>query len=247
MNLTRIKTLFAFFGIYIVCGTTFLAISIGVKSFPPFLLSGVRFVAAGILLFIFSLLKGDGFGSLHDWKKNTIIGLFILTGGTGLLTWAEQYISSTEACAIEASGPFLFIALDRKNWRFNFSKKLIIIGLVTGFLGLIIFLKGNITHQNPVDHPLKSLSVLVVIISLVSWVIGSLLSKKLAPANSLGMNTAQQLLGAGTACFLISLSRSEISKFQPLEVSGKAWISIIYLIIFGSIIAYLSYQLKTHQ
>jgi drug/metabolite transporter (DMT)-like permease len=73
--------------------------------------------------------------------------------------------------------------------------------------------------------------------------IGSLLSKKLAPANSLGMNTAQQLLGAGTICLLISLSRSEAANFHPLEVSSTVWLSVVYLILFGSIIAYLSYQL----
>jgi drug/metabolite transporter (DMT)-like permease len=242
MNLEKFKTLFAFFGIYVIWGTTFLAISIGVKGFPPFLLSSLRFAAAGIILLVFSLMKGENSGSLFNWKKNMVIGLLVLTGGTGLLTWAEQYLSSTEACTIEASVPFLFIALDRKNWRFHFTKKMIIAGLIVGFIGVLVFLHGSLSHDNAVDYHLKIFGVLIVIISLICWVIGSLLSKKLAPSNSLGMNTAQQLLCAAIGCFLISVAKMEIKDFYPSQVSNTVWISIIYLVLFGSILAYISYQ-----
>jgi drug/metabolite transporter (DMT)-like permease len=238
----RLKTLFAFFGIYIIWGTTFLAISIGVKGFPPFLLSSLRFAAAGLILLTFSLIKGESAGSFHNWKKNIVIGLLVLTGGTGLLTWAEQYLSSTEACTIEASVPFLFIALDRKNWRFHFTKKMIIAGLIVGFSGVMVFLQGSLSHDNGTNQPLKIYAVGIVIVSLIFWVIGSLLSKKLAPSNSLGMNTAQQLLSAATACFFISLAKMEIGTFHPSQVSSTVWFSILYLIIFGSILAYISYQ-----
>jgi drug/metabolite transporter (DMT)-like permease len=242
MNLEKLKTLFAFFGIYIIWGTTFLAISIGVKGFPPFLLSSLRFAAAGIILLVFSLMKGESAGSLYNWKKNMVIGLLVLTGGTGLLTWAEQYLSSTEACTLEASVPFLFIALDRKNWRFHFTKKMIIAGLVVGFIGVLVFLQGSLQQDNATDYHLKLFSILIVVISLICWVMGSLLSKKLAPSNSLGMNTAQQLLSAATACLIISVARMEVKEFHPAKVSSTVWLSIIYLVVFGSILAYISYQ-----
>jgi len=174
----RIKIGLAFFGIYIVWGTTFLAISFALKGFPPFILSGLRFSIAGILLFAYAILKGGKVWKLADWKRSGMVGLLVLTGGTGLLTWGEQYVSSTEACTIEAAGPLLFIAADRKNWSFYFSNKTIIAGLLTGFAGVILFLSGSLLSSATGQTELKTGGIIAIIIATCCWVSGSLLVKK---------------------------------------------------------------------
>lgn len=143
----------AFINIYVIWGITFLAISFGLKGFPPFILSGFRFLAAGLLMLGWLVAKGEKANSLTNWKKNGITGILILTGGTGLVAWGEQYVSASEAAIAIATGPFWFIAIDKKNWKYYFSDKFIPIGLIIGFAGLILFLNGSVssTHHATAD------------------------------------------------------------------------------------------------
>jgi len=231
----------AFTNIYVIWGITFLAISFGLKGFPPFILSGLRFLVAGILMIGYLLSKGERANSLTNWKKNAITGVLILTGGTGLVAWGEQYV--TAAISI-ATGPFWFIAIDRKNWKYYFSDKFIPIGLAIGFVGLIFFLKGSV-HSNAahamVDGNLRITAFIVLGLSSIAWVLGSLYSKKNPASHSTFMNIAQQLIVAGVAAFLIAFIRGEWTHFSVSAVPLPAWFGVLFLIFFGSIVAYLSY------
>lgn len=235
-------TAFAFFGIYVVWGTTFLAIKVALKDFPPFLLAATRFSIAGTLLMGYAVLKGDKPCILRDWKRNVVVGALVLTGGTGLLTWAEQYVSSTEACVIEAAGPFLFIAFDRANWSYYFSKKTIITGLVIGFSGVLFFLHGSMAIGSEGNRAMKSVGIIVIVISVINWVSGSLVAKSWASSNSIIMNVSQQLLSAGILSSIISTLTLEKTNFNVTDISWTGWASLGYLIVFGSIVAYICYQ-----
>lgn len=234
----------AFTNIYVIWGITFLAISFGLKGFPPFILSGLRFLVAGILMIGYLLSKGEKANSLINWKKNAITGVLILTGGTGLVAWGEQYVTASEAAISIAAGPFWFIAIDKKNWKYYFSDKFIPIGLVMGFVGLIFFLKGSInsnTAHAATDSHLHITAFVVLGLSSIAWVLGSLYSKKNPASQSTFMNIAQQLIVAGVAAFLISLFRGEWTDFSVSTVPVSAWAGVLFLIFFGSIVAYLSY------
>lgn len=232
----------AFTNIYVIWGITFLAISFGLKGFPPFILSGLRFLVAGILMIGYLLSKGEKANSLINWKKNAITGVLILTGGTGLVAWGEQYVTASEAAISIATGPFWFIAIDRKNWKYYFSDKFIPIGLAIGFVGLIFFLRGSAhaTHSS-IDPHLRMTAFVVLGFSSIAWVLGSLYSKKNPASQSTFMNIAQQLIVAGVAAFLISLFRGEWTDFSVSTVPVSAWAGVLFLIFFGSIVAYLSY------
>ena len=112
-NKTAFVTILAFASIYIIWGSTFLAISFGLEGFPPFILSGFRFFIAGLLLFVWRKAKNETAASVVAWKKNAITGILILTGGTGLVAWGEQYVSSTEAAIAIAKDPSRDLAAKR--------------------------------------------------------------------------------------------------------------------------------------
>ncbi|PQA97865.1 hypothetical protein B0A69_00585 [Chryseobacterium shigense] len=233
----------AFINIYVIWGITFLAISFGLKGFPPFILSGFRFLAAGLLMIGWLLAKGEKANSLTNWKKNAITGILILTGGTGLVAWGEQYVSASEAAIAIATGPFWFIAIDKKNWKYYFSDKFIPIGLIIGFVGLILFLNGSVSsaHHTAVDGNLRITAFIVLALSSVAWVLGSLYSKKNPASQSTFMNIAQQLITAGVASFIIASFRQEWHGFSFSNVPASAWAGVLFLVFFGSIVAYLSY------
>lgn len=241
-NKSSLLVLLAFAGIYIIWGSTFLAISFGLKGFPPFILSGFRFLFAGLILFIWRKVKSEKSGTASRWKKNAITGILILTGGTGLVAWGEQFVTSTEAAIAIATGPFWFIALDKKNWNTYFSNKFIIGGLIIGFTGLLLFLKGSIAANHPqADGNIRLLAFVVLALSSISWVLGSLYSKNNPAGNSTFMNIAQQLIVAGIASFVIAGLRGEWNTFAILEVPLASLFGLLFLILFGSIAAYVSY------
>lgn len=234
---------FAFANIFIIWGSTFLAIAYGLKGFPPFMLSGFRFLAAGLLLFTWRIFfRGDAFPSASQWGRNTVVGALILTGGTGLVAWSEQYVSAPEAAIAVATTPFWFIALDRKNWSRYFSDRLILVGLITGFGGLLLFLRGSFLSDNAHGvSSLRSVAFVVLALSSIAWVLGSLFSKNRSSSSSTVMNSAQQLLAAGGISMLISLLSGEWKGFSFVRVPAEAWGGLVFLILFGSITAYLSY------
>lgn len=241
-NKFSILVILAFAGIYLIWGSTFLAISYGLEGFPPFILSGLRFLIAGLILFAWRKSKGESAGTPEGWKKNAITGILILTGGTGLVAWGEQYVSSTEAAIAIATGPFWFIALDRKNWAEYFNNKLITGGLFIGFAGLVLFLKDSInTEVQQVSGSLRLVAFVVLALSSVSWVLGSLYSKNNPAPNSTFMNIAQQLIVAGLSSFVIATLRGEWNGFNIVQVPKVSWYGLVFLILFGSIVAYVSY------
>ncbi|GAA4925248.1 EamA family transporter [Mucilaginibacter defluvii] len=189
----------------------------------------------------YQLLRGERPFSIIDWLKNAVSGILILSFGTGLLAWGEQYISSTEGCIIQAAAPFIFIAADRPQWKTHFSNKKIIAGLVIGFIGLVLFLSGGLLASGAVSHA-KLIGSAMVIVSLFFWVGGSLFTKKQPAAYSIATNTAQQLICAGIFSLLLATGNGEFKSFKAFRVPDQAWYGLGYLILFGSLMAYFSYQ-----
>src|SRR5688572_8047940 len=139
------KVILAFAAIYVIWGSTYLAILWVIRDIPPLLMSGIRFIAAGVILFGLCLWKGETLPDYSSFVKNSVCGILMLFGGTGAVAWSEQYIPSGLAAVIVTTVPFWFILLDRKKWSFYFSNKLIIPGLLFGFTGVVL-LAGFDSH-----------------------------------------------------------------------------------------------------
>jgi len=242
INNFKFRIILAFAGIYIIWGTTYLAITYGLKGFPPFILSGLRFLIAGSLILGWLWAKGEKPNSAVNWYKNFIPGLLILAAGVGLVAWGEQYVTSTEAAIIMATEPFWFILLDKKNWKKYFSSPLVVTGLLIGIAGLLLFVKDSLLSGAHNGHEtLRITAIGVLFVSSVLWVIGSLFSKNRSSSHSIFMNVGQQLIVGGILSLIIATVTGEWNSLQLSAIPVEAWSGLIYLIFFGSIAAYLSF------
>jgi drug/metabolite transporter (DMT)-like permease len=233
--------LLAFLAIYIVWGTTYLAIVYGLRGFPPFLLSALRYLIAGTLLAGWCKIRGQRMPSIAVIKVCVISGLLMLIGGSGLVTWSEQYVGSGQVAIIIASEPFWFLLMDKKRWREYFTNWFIIAGLLIGFTGIVLFF-GFSNSQPDIAVNLQWLGYTVVIISALFWVGGSLYAESRLDGSVSNILTACiQLIAAGLGSLLISGLTGELRTFSFRAVPLAAWEGLFYLVIMGSLVAYMAF------
>ena len=232
----------AFAAIYIVWGSTYLAILIGLNDIPPFLMSAIRFLLAGVILHIWCQLKAESLPSREVIVKNSIAGILMLVGGTVSVAWAEQYLSSSMAAIIVTILPFWFVVLDSRQWKFYFRNKSILTGLFLGFAGVCLLLgfgsKEWLLHQT---YSSQLQGIIVILLGGVAWTLGSLYSKYQPVKTSLLVNGYIQLLSSGIFCLMISGVIGEWQRFSVVDTSTSSWLALIYLAVMGSLVAYLSY------
>ncbi|AMR31137.1 hypothetical protein A0256_06715 [Mucilaginibacter sp. PAMC 26640] len=231
--------LFAFFNIYIVWGSTYLAVAVGLKSFPPFILVGLRYLVAGFLMLAWAKLKGEHLPERKLFGRQAVSGILMLIGGTGMIAWAEQYISSGQAAILVATEPLMFLIIDRKRWPEYFSNWYILCGLAVGFTGIFLFLKLGVTDTSA--SPMVTIASIAVLFSAMLWVFGSLITKSSQGKSSAVMNASIQLLSAGVAAFVIAFCKREQVGFSFANIKPEAWAGLIFLIVMGSLVAYLSF------
>lgn len=226
----------AFAAIYIIWGSTYLAILYTLKSIPPFLLSGFRFSIAGAVLISWRLANGEkplAAPAMH----HAFGGILMLSGGTGAVAWAEQYISSGLAAIIIASMPFWFVMLDYRQWSYNFSQKMVLLGVLIGFVGIVTLFgaeAGSFSGQT-------LFSMLVLLGGCVLWATGSLYVKYQISAQSVTMNAGIQMFAAGLFSTMLGYLQGETDTFSLSAVTHESWLGLFYLIGFGSLVAYSSY------
>lgn len=238
----KLLTGLAFTAIYFIWGTTYLVILIGLEDFPPHIMASIRFVIAGILLVGYCLFRGESLPSVRTLKKNVIIGIIILSGGQGILIWAEQFIPSGYAAVLVATLPFWFVIIDKKQWSNSFSNPFIIFGVILGFCGILLlfkdYLSENILSENDRMHIIASIAVLI---SAILWVGGSLYHKYKPAKGSIYSNLGWQLLGGAAFSFFVSLTLGELDSFSLQSVEWESWAAVLYLALFGSIAAFAAY------
>ncbi len=237
----KIKLIFAFAAIYIIWGSTFFGVHVALKSFPPFLLSALRLLIAGIALFIFCVFKKEQAPAWPDIKKNMICGLVIFVGGIVAVVWAQQYISSSLASVIITT-PFWFIVLDKQEWKFYFSSKWIIMGLILGLAGVILLMGLKEGRAGKGSPEMQLISILIIIAGSFFWVSGSLYLKYKPSKSSVYVNTTIQLLSAGVFCIFLSWLNAEQVSFSLNAVRTDAWIALFYLSIVSSLITFLAFM-----
>lgn len=241
MNKTQWTVILAFAAVYIIWGSTYIALLIGIQSIPPFLLSALRFLFAGTLLCGWCLVKREFFPSVKSIGVNSVAGVLTLFCGTVSVAWAEQYISSSLAAIIVTAIPFWFIILDKKQWSFYLNNKTIIAGLLIGFTGVIILVGFDKEYSANNTQNNQLVGILAVIAGGIGWTSGSLFAKYRPTGSPLLVNTALQLLSAGVFCILVSYLSGEWKNFSFSSVSSNAWLALFYLATMGSIVAYSSY------
>jgi len=233
----------AFAIVYVVWGSTYFFIQKALAGFPPFILGTFRFLVAGALLMAWCRFRGE---QILDWKniKYAAISGFLMLGiGNGIVIWVEQFIPSGLVAIMVASAAIWFVILDKPKWKENLSSKSTIAGLIIGFIGVILLFGEQIMRSlNTSQSNMQILGMALLMIGPIAWAGGSLFSKyKSDPQSSVAVNTAWQMIAAGIAFIPGSLLSSEFKGFNWETIPLDAWLSIGYLIIFGSIAAFSAY------
>lgn len=220
--------------VYVVWGSTYLAIKIAVETMPAFTMAGVRYVVAGLLMLVVLAVARRSTLRMTWQQAGTaaLAGVLLPLGGNGLVTVAEQGISSGLAALLVAAVP-LWIVLLRWLGR-DRPAAVTVLGVVVGFVGVALLLSGGIAGGH-------TGSALLVIVASLSWAIGSYATTRLPMPGSPFAGTAVEMLAGGAGLLLIALVRREPQHLVLHAVSGRSWIALGYLVVFGSVLAFTCY------
>jgi drug/metabolite transporter (DMT)-like permease len=238
------KTLLAFAIIYFVWGSTFLAIRVGVREVPPFSLAAMRFLAAGIVLDGWMIARGEPSPSRRQWLSAFVLAQLIFVLDYGLLFWAEQRVPSGVAAVMMASIP-VFMALSEIILLRTQSLTIrLSLALAIGIAGVAVLMSRSL---NLGGEPIDPAGAAALIIAAMSWSISSALTRKLPLPPSKVMSSGAQMLAGGVSLALTAGVLGEFQNLHPREVSRGAWLSLVYLVVAGSIIAFTAYVWLIHH
>jgi drug/metabolite transporter (DMT)-like permease len=228
----------AFAAVYVIWGSTYLGIKFGIKTIPPFLMAGTRFVIAGLVMYAIAVAKGASLPFWKFWKDAIIVGFLMLLIGNGVICWAEKEVPSGIAALIVATAPVWFVVLDWLVFKGPKPTPRMILGLVLGFSGIILLVGPGISGGG---KALPLWPVLGIIMATVGWALGSLYAAH-APRLSYPMQaTAMQMLCGGLWLWLTGLVAGELKGFHLSAVTASSDWALLYLIVFGSMIGYTAY------
>ncbi len=239
---SRLKVMIAFAAIYIIWGSTYFFIRVALNGFPPFMLGGLRFLIAAALMFAWCLFRGLSIRPGRDLKTAFIIGFLLLFVGNGAVVWAEQTIPSSVVAIVIAVAPLMFVLIDRQQWPVNFRSFSVLFGVVTGFAGVLLLFSEKIGAQLSAHGLTPEFSaMLVILFSITAWPAGSIYAKYHPPIIPPAVSTGWQMLAGGTCFTVVSVLRGEWTTMDWPAVSPSQWLSLGYLMVFGSIVAYSAY------
>jgi drug/metabolite transporter (DMT)-like permease len=239
----RWQTRLAFAIIYLVWGSTFLAIRVGVREVPPFLLAGMRFFAAGILIYVWMRAKGTPSPIRREWVSASFLALLIFVGDYGLLFWAEKRVPSGIAAVMMATIPvFMAIAeiIILRTQRLTFRLAL---ALLAGIGGVAVLVGRSASFgEGAIDTP----GAIALVVAAISWSLAAILTRKLTLPESKVMSSGAQMLAGGILLALTAALLGEFRGFRVSAVSFGAWLALVYLIVAGSIVAFTAYVWLIH-
>ncbi len=233
-TISRLWVILALLSVYLVWGSTYLAIRVALESYPPFLMASVRFFCAGLLMYVVLRLRGMTAPTKRQWRNCAFVGTLLLAGGNGLVCYAEQTVASGLAAVAVASMP-LFAALFA-GLAGVWPRRLEWIGLIIGFAGVVLLNLGGELKGSPIG-------AVALILAAAIWAYGSVWSRRQDMPNPI-MGTAAQMLCASVVLGVMAYLHSEAIPIAPSATSTWA---LIYLAIAGSIIGFSAYLYLLHH
>lgn len=237
------KILFAFAIIYFVWGSTYLAIRVGVREVPPFLLAAIRFLVSGIVLYGWVRMKGIPSPGLHQWAGATLLGALIFLVDYGCLFWAEQKVPSGIAAVVLATIPvfitlleIIFLRTQRLTVRLGFA-------LLLGLGGVAVLTGQSFSFG---EVPINRAGALALLVASFTWSVATILTRRLPLPDSKPMSAAAQMIAGGIQLLILAAFTGEFAGFRLQSVSWNAWFSLAYLIVAGSIAGFTAYIWLLH-
>jgi drug/metabolite transporter (DMT)-like permease len=228
----------AFAAVYIVWGSTYLAIRFAIETLPPLLMAGVRFVVAGSFLYGWARWRGAGKPQLVHWRSAAIVGALLLLGGNGAVTWAEQFIPSGIAALLIAVVPCWMVLIDWVRPGGPPPTAQIAAGLVLGLVGVGLLIGPESLMGG---DRINVTGAAVVLGGSMSWAAGSILSRHVQVPSRPLLATSIQMLCGGALLILAGLLSGEAAKIDASAISAKSVLALIYLILIGAIVGYSAY------
>jgi drug/metabolite transporter (DMT)-like permease len=233
----RWQLVLAFASVYLIWGSTYLAIKFAIETIPPFLMAGVRFLISGLILYGWARMKGAARPTKIHWKSAAVVGVLLLLGGNGGVVWAEQRVASGVAALIVAIVP-VWIAI--MEWRHGGKKPgwQVIAGLAAGTLGLLLLASPG---EAALGARVDLIGAAVLVFATLCWATGSLRAKHSPLPDSPLLSTGMEMLMGGAALVLAGVLTGEVGQVNFAGMSGKSLLSLAYLTTFGSLIGFTAY------
>ena len=231
---SRLRVALGLATVYLVWGSTYLAIRFAVETLPPFLMAGTRFLVAGAILYGWRRAAGFPRPSVAQWRAAAVVGGLMLLVGNGGVTWAEQWVESGTAALMVASVPLWMVLLDWARPGGRPPRRSVWAGILVGLLGVGLLFGG------PELDPRYTLGWAALLVASISWAAGSLYSRAaVLPAPLLA--TGMQMLAGGGMLLAFGVATGELGAIDPATVTLKALLALGYLIVAGSLIGYSAY------
>jgi drug/metabolite transporter (DMT)-like permease len=238
------QTLLAFGIIYFVWGVTFFAIRVGVREVPPLLFAAMRFLLAGLVLTGWIVARGERWPGRREWLSILALASLIFVVDYGLLFWAEQRVPSGIAAVMLATIPVFTALSEVVILRTQRLTVRLTVALLVGIAGVAVLMSRGL-HLG--GEPVDSAGAVALLVGAISWSLASALSRKLPLPESKGLSSGTQMLVGGILLTVAAGGFGEFSSFHPASISLQAWLALLFLIVFGSIVGFTAYVWLIHH
>lgn len=231
------KVAAAFGVVYLIWGSTYLAIRFALETLPPFTMAGVRFLVAGGLLYAWSRRQGADAPRAGQWQNAALIGGLLFLGGNGAVVWAAQFVPSGLVALLVATAPLWMVLV---HWLWGGGARpgpLLVLGLIWGLAGMVL-LVGSQEIRGGAD---QLTGALIVIAGSFCWALGSVKQRGLDLPRVGHMSTAMQMSAGGGLMLIVGLLTGEAARIDFSTVSARSALSFLYLVFFGSMLAFSAY------
>jgi drug/metabolite transporter (DMT)-like permease len=238
---SKLWVILAFAALYLIWGSTYLAILFAIQSIPPFLMAGARFFAAGVIMYGLVRLTGTPRPEAGTWRSAVIIGACLLLCGNGGVTISEKWVPTGLASLLVATVP-IYIAL--LSWLSGIASRptpTVCLGLIGGFVGVGVLVAPAFAASSKSPHDHLAVGMLILLLGSFIWSVGSLYSRSARNSPSLFLAAGQQMICGGGLLILAGLALGEHRTFDARHIT---WLSIgafIYLVLIGALVGYTAY------
>jgi drug/metabolite transporter (DMT)-like permease len=239
-KIMRSRIWLALFVIYLAWGSTYLAIHYAVQTITPFIMTGVRFLVAGLVLYAWRRLAGDPAPTRSQWRSAILIGSLLLVGGIGGLTWAEQYVPSGISALIIAATPLWVVLIEILKRGGNRPTRLITVGVLIGMAGIFILI--NPINSSDHQHEYNLLAIAALLLAALSWAIGSVYSHRANLPSSTLLSSGMELLAGSVGSFVLGLLTGEAGRLDLTGINLISLAGLLYLIVVGSLVGFVCYS-----
>jgi drug/metabolite transporter (DMT)-like permease len=228
----------AFLAVYLIWGSTYLAILFAIETIPPFLMAGARFLLAGGVLLAWTRWHGAPMPTREEWRGATLVGLLLLLGGNGAVVWSEQWVPSGLVALLVATVPLWMVIL---HWLWGGGSRpgpALLLGIAWGLVGVALLVGSQEIGSGSREDLLGGL---VVLGGSLSWAFGSVWQRRARLPRHPHTASAAQMIGGGAGLLVAAALAGDLGRFDPGAVSLRSAVSVLYLVVFGSLVAFSAY------